>query len=160
MNEVQLMNAVDSVEGILDWINLNGDISKIDRPLAKEGVSKLLDSLKPVLTLPFNLDDKGIDLLKDAALRVIDNLGTVHAAEVGDVVYTSADVDSYLGGFTGVTDPVREKLRKKPHLLNLLKKKFTEEEQKKIVGNPFLIGLLSIFGPMIIEFIKNWLSKK
>lgn len=83
----------------------------------------------------------------------------VSGASEDDVVYTAADVDTYLSGFDGVSAEVKRRLKKKPRLLNLIKKEFSHDEQVKIVGNPFLIALLSIFGPMILEFIKNWLTK-
>lgn len=154
----------EAVGGVLDSLlgSLKPDVTKINKALLKEGVGKCLDSIKPATTWPMNFDDVLYDQLKTVVGTYIDNLGvqdtaplTVGAAEE----YTAADVDVYLGTFSGVNDEVRQKLRKKPRLLKLVKEEFTAQEQAKLVGNPFLIGLLSIFGPMIIEFIKNWLSR-
>lgn len=151
----------DVVGGFLDA--LKPDPSKIDKALMREGLSKCIDSLKPATTWPMNFDDAMYDQLKNIANTYVDQLATVKTDNgpmvVGDAVYTAEDVDAYLNTFSGVDAEVRAKLRRKPRTLRLVKEEFTAQEQAKLVGNPFLIGLLTVFGPLIVEWIKKLLSK-
>lgn len=154
----------EAVGGFFDGLfdTFKPDPAKIDKAKLKSAVSLAMDAMKPATTWPANIDDMMYDQLKTVASTYIDKLGVADGGPVtvgSDIEYTAGDVDAYLGTFSGVNDEVRKKLRKKPKLLNLVKTEFTAAEQAKLVGNPFLIGLLSIFGPLIIEWIKNWLSK-
>lgn len=154
----------DVVGGFLDA--LKPDPAKIDKALMKEGLGKCIDSLKPATTWPMNFDDAMYDQLKNIAYTYVDQLAVVRTDNgpmvVGDstfVEYTDVDVDAYLNTFSGVDAEVRNKLRRKPRTLRLVKEEFTAQEQAKLVGNPFLIGLLMVFGPLIVEWIKKLLSK-
>lgn len=151
----------EAVGGFLDnlFASLKPDLTKIDKPKMKSSVSLGLDAMKPATTWPANFDDTLYDQLKDVCNKFIDNLGVKDSGPVtvGDV--SEADVDAYLGKFPSVNEEVRQKLRKRPRTLKTLQENFTAEEQARLVGNPFLIGLLTIFGPMIVELIKKWLSK-
>lgn len=153
---------VESFGGILDFFNfLSPDWSKVNREEVKAAVAKLIDAMKPATTWPGNFDDLMWDQLKGVVNTYIDKIGVKDTGPVtvGDVEYKASDVTAYLGGFKNVHPEVHKKLREKPRMLNLVKTRFTEAEQAKLVGNPFLIGLLSIFGPLIVEWIKKWLSK-
>ncbi len=108
-----------------------------------------------------NFDDAMYDQLKVIVNARIDAVSNPWdgAITVGAVEGRVTDVPTYLSKFSVIAPETKKALRKEPKLLGLLQQEFSSEQQAKIVGNPFLIGLLSIFGPMIVEFIKNWLSK-
>ncbi len=147
---------VNEMQALADYV----DITKMDKAKVKSAIALAADGMKPTTKFLLDLDDTMWDQLKNVAIIFIDKLGVqdIHPT-VGDVNYSVADVETYLKGFQGVDNKVRTKLRSNPKLLNRLKNDFTEAEQAKLVGNPFLIALLSAFGPLIIEWIKNWLSK-
>lgn len=151
--------------GISDFlVLLKPDFSKVNKAFIKEGLSKITEGMKPGTTWPLNLDDVMYDQLNKAIVTYIDNLGVKSpwdgALTVGDGVEGRVtDVPTYLSKFTVVAPEAKRAFKRQPKLLGLMQQEFTAAEQAKIVGNPFLIGLLSIFGPMIIEFIKNWLSR-
>lgn len=147
---------VNEMQALADYV----DITKMDKAKAKSAVALGADAMKPTTKFLADLDDMLWDQLKNVANLYIDKLGVQDThPTVGDVNYTAADVEMYLSTFSGVDAEVRKTLKKKPKLLNLVKSNFTEAEQAKLVGNPVLIALLSMFGPLIIEWIKNWLSK-
>lgn len=160
------LNAIE-VGGIFDGLfeailkSFKPDLSKWDRAKAKSAVSLLCDSFKPTITLPADLDDKALDMVADAIHSAIDKIGVQDGKPitVGGPEYTAADVDTYLGGFNNVSSDVRNRLKKRPRTLHLLKTEFTQEQQAKIVGNPILIALLTAFGPMIVEWIIKFLTK-
>lgn len=138
------------------------DPAKIDKAKLKSAVALAADAMKPSTTFLADLDDMLWDQLKNVANMFIDKLGVADGGKVtvGDSEgFTAADVAAYLGTFSVIAPEAKEALKKKPRLMKLLKEEFTAEQQAKIVGNPFLIGLISIFGPLIVEWIKNWLSK-
>ena len=145
---------------INDLINgLKPNPAKIDKAKAKSAVDIGLDALKPATTWPGNFDDTLYDQLKEVVNKSIDKLGVQDTGPitVGDV--SEADVDAYLGKFPAVNEEVRQKLRKRPRTIKVIQDNFSEVEQAKLVGNPFLISLLAIFGPVIVELIKRWLAK-
>lgn len=149
---------MQAITGFLDILKI--DMSKVDKAKMKSGTSLCLDAMKPATTLPGDIDDLGWDLLKNAVNGLIDRNGVAEDhVTVGDTPITATDVDKYLSTFSGVDAEVREKLRGKPKTLKLLKERFTAQEQAKLVGNPVLIALLTMFGPLIIDFIKHLLSK-
>lgn len=136
------------------------DITKMDKAKMKSAAALAADAMKPTTKFLADLDDMLWDQLKNVANTYIDKIGVADLhPTVGDVDYTATDVDQYLSGFTGVDPDYKKKLKAKPRLLNLIKKEFTQEEQAKMVGNPFLLVLLQLLGPLVIEWIKNWLSK-
>lgn len=160
--------------------SLSPDISKIDKPKAISGSSDLIDSLKPCQSWIGNLDDTMLDRFKAIVADRINAIGvkadgedsgalTVGAVEmlegplaapVPDENYTAADIDSYLNSL-GVSVPgeTRSKLKRRPKTLNIIKSQFTAEQQAKLVGNPFLIGLLTMFGPHIVKWLIDMLSR-
>jgi len=147
---------VNEMQALADYV----DITKMDKAKVKSAITLAADGMKPTTKFLLDLDDTMWDQLKNVAIIFIDKIGVTDThPTVGDVNYSVADVETYLKGFQGVDNKVRTKLRSNPKLLNRLKNDFTEAEQAKLVGNPFLIALLSAFGPLIIEWIKNWLSK-
>lgn len=153
-------SGMTSFGSILDFLDfLKPDWSKVNKSDVKAGVGQIINSMKNATTWPGNFDDALLDMLKSAVDKFIDGINQPVPLVVGDAVFTAADVDTYLSGFPNVSDEVRAKLKKRPRTLGLLKSNFTQAEQAKIVGNPFLLGLLSILGPMILEFLKNWLSR-
>jgi len=147
---------VNEMQALADYV----DITKMDKAKVKSAITLAADGMKPTTKFLLDLDDTMWDQLKNVAIIFIDKIGVTDThPTVGDVNYTAADVEMYLSTFSGVDAEVRKALKKKPKLLNLVKSNFTEAEQAKLVGNPVLIALLSMFGPLIIEWIKNWLSK-
>jgi hypothetical protein len=151
--EPQKMEAWSDLLGILD-------LKLMDKVKVKAGAAQAIDGLKPATKFFADLDDMLWDQLKNVLNTFIDKLGVVEPLTVGDAeVFTKADVDAFLGTFDSVDAEVKKTLRKKPKLLKLVKEEFTAQEQAKLVGNPILIGLLSIFGPLVIQFLKDWLSK-
>lgn len=154
---------VGAVGGFIDM--LKPDFTKLNKPMAKSAISSGIDSLKGTTTWVADIDDMMWDQLKNICVGLVDKIGVQDVAPPGPVTVgaepemTAGDVDAFLSTFDGVNDQVREKLRKHPGRLKLVKENFTLDEQKKLVGNPFLIGLLTILGPVIIEWIKKLLSK-
>lgn len=149
------------LEALSDLLNLF-DPKLMDKAMVKAGLGTAINGMKPSTKFFADLDDMLWDQLKNVINAFVDKFGvvTVEPLAVGDgEVYTVADVDAYLGTFDSVDAEVKKTLRKKPKLLKLVKEEFTIQEQAKLVGNPFLIGLLSIFGPLILDFIRSWLSK-
>ena len=149
------------MEAFLDMISLF-DPKLMDKAMVKSGLGTAINGMKPSTKFFADLDDMLWDQLKNVINTFVDNLGVTKDAPLtvgAGESFTAADVDAYLGTFDGVDPEVKKALRKKPRLLKLVKEEFTAQEQAKLVGNPFLIGLLSIFGPMILDFIKQWLSK-
>jgi hypothetical protein len=130
---------MEPMEGIFDNMILNLlkdalDVSKIDKPKLKSAVSLAADACKPATKLPADLDDKGWDMLKDAANVLIDKIGvqapiTVGAApEVGR--RTRKDVEDAIRAEGG--DPA--------------------------TFAPWLLLLLQ-FAPMMVELIRKLLGK-
>lgn len=145
---------------IIDF--LKPDWAKVDKAKMKSGVALCLDALKPATTWPGDFDDTLFDMLKGVVNTYIDKSGvtdgghvTVGAAEV----LTAEKVNEYLGSFATLAPETKKVLRSKPQLVTFLKSNFTEAEQAKIMGNPIIISLLSIFGPLVLDLIKKWLSK-
>jgi hypothetical protein len=137
------------------------DLAKMNKELFKQGTGLQLDAIKPII--PGTIDDMLYDQLKVVVNKHIDNLGVKETGPlvVGDAedTFDGTDVDAYLNTFSGVDPEVRSEMRRKPRLVGMMRKNFTAQEQARIVGNPFLLGLLSIFGPLVIEWIKNWLAR-
>lgn len=149
------------MEALSDLFDLF-DPKLMDKAMVKSGLGTAINGMKPSTKFFADLDDMLWDQLKNVINTFVDNIGLVKDAPLtvgAGEVYTAADVDAYLATFGNVDGEVKKKLRKKPQLLKLVKEEFTAQEQAKLVGNPFLIGLLSIFGPLIVGWIKNWLSK-
>jgi hypothetical protein len=172
---------MEPMEGIFDNMILNLlkdalDVSKIDKPKLKSAVSLAADACKPATKLPADLDDKGWDMLKDAANVLIDKIGVQEPITVGaagdDIVlsakeYTVADVDSLLASMPAGTVDAKccRMLRKHPEAMKKLYATrkdgtpvFTEEQRNRVVGNPLLLQLLIAFAPTIISFILKLLG--
>lgn len=143
-------------DNIWDW--LKPDANKINKDDLKAATTLAIKAMKPATTWPMDFDDKAWDMLNSAAHSAIDQIGVKQPLVVGAENYTAADVDSYLSTFSNVSESVRERLRGKPRTLAILKERFTPAQQERIVGNPFLIFILTTFGPMIVKWIIEWLS--
>ncbi len=145
--------------------NLGPDLTKINKAKAISGTNDWLDALKPCQAWPANLDDSMLDSLKSIVADRINNIGvnTPTPIPVGTAEFSAQDVDIYVYEFrkrgVRVSERTHAEMRRKPRTLNLLKENFTEEQQAKVVGNPFLIGLLAALGPYIVQWLLSLLSK-
>ena len=152
-----------------DFIStMKPDLTKLDNPKAILAIENGLDSLKPCQTWLAHLDDTLLDKLKAIMVARVNAFSTdsgpvmVGADDsftaIPDVNYTATDVDEYLRQFGAVNPEIVSRLRRRPRTLNALKT-FSTAAQAKIVGNPMLVMLLTTFGPYIIKWIIEFLSK-
>ncbi len=169
-------NGLNDIRGFWEDIfsSLSPDISKIDKPKAISGSNDMLDAFKPCQTWIGNLDDTMLDRLKVVIADRINAIGVKSdsggevmvgaapklSAPIPDVSYTAQDVDAYLNSFgLAIPGETRSKLKRRPKTLNILKSQFTAEQQAKVVGNPFLIALLTTFGPYIVKWILDFINR-
>lgn len=153
---------------------LKPDLSKWDKAKAKSGVSLLIDSLKPTVTLPGDFDDKALDMLRDAIFAVIDqinNQGPIvmgDASDVGDgytlgTEVAAEQVESFLAT-CDCSEDRKERVRKHKRIMRILHAKkdgvevFTDEDRRKIVGS-FPLLLLQLIIPFIVQILLKWLGK-
>jgi len=133
------------------------DITKIDKAAFKKWVISGAQLLEPAVITPGNLDKI---LLFDNLEKLIDPIFNQLLEEahqplvVGDVVVTTGDVSQYLSKFSSVPEETQQILRDNPKLIRRLSK-FSEEDQKMIVGNPFLLLALQTLLPLLFEFLLN-----
>lgn len=146
------------------WDIFRPDPSKIDKAKMKSGVGLVIDSMKPATTWPGDVDDAAWDQIKNVVIAQIDKMGEPNAGPVvmgAERTYTVGDANEYLNGFMNgtVNEEARKYLMRHPNTVGLLKGNFTDAQQAKIVGSPFLMMLLTTFGPMIVQWIIQFLSK-
>lgn len=152
------------------------DINKMDKPRVKSGLSTIIDGMKPATKLPGDFDDSMWDMLKDAANKLIDQIGVQDTGPItvgSDSPYmessrnfTAKQTNAFLATCKCSEDR-KERVRNGKRIMKTLyatdkatgNEVFTDDERRKVVGAfPFLL-LLQLFGPLIIDLIKKWLSK-
>jgi hypothetical protein len=172
---------MEPMEGIFDnfFVNLLKeavDLSKINKPKLKSAVSLACDAGKEGTKLPADFDDKMWDMLADILHKQIDRLGVQDAGPItvgagreyveASREFDAVATDAFLGTCNCAEDR-KAKVRGKKRIMKTLyatdkatnAEVFTDDERRKVVeGFPFLL-LLQLFGPLIIDLIKEWLSK-
>lgn len=133
------------------------DITKIDKASFKKWVISGAQLLEPAVITPGNIDKV---LLFDNLEKLIDPIFKQLLEEahnplvVGDIPASSGEVSQYLSRFSSVPEETQAILRDNPKLIRRLAK-FSEEDQKMIVGNPFLLLVLQTLLPLLFEFLLN-----
>lgn len=135
------------------------DATKLDKDAFKKWLLAGAQLLEPAVITPGNLDKilffDNLERLSDGLFSQFqDELATDGKIIVGDAVVTISDVDEYLGKFGDVPLQTREVLRSDPRLIRRLAK-FSEEDQKLIVGNPLLLLALQTLLPILFKFLLN-----
>jgi hypothetical protein len=147
-----------AMKGIWDSIlkslfdNINFDLTKIDREKLKHGIRDFGDALKPAASMPFDVDDR----LIDGAVNADDDDDPV--VVMGAKTYTKKDATAFMKKFDNVNERCRKMLEKYPQTIETLER-LDPPNQAKVMASPFLLNLLVIFGPMILQWIIDRLSK-
>lgn len=154
-----MANEVKAITDLLDF--LKPDWSKVDKAKLKSAADLFADAMKPATTWPGDWDDSLWDMLKDVVVKYITGMqdgGHVVVGAAGDV--SIADVNEFFS-YTKLDkkSEVGKKLLRNTKAIGLLQANFTQAEQAQVVGNPILIALLTIFGPLVLDLIKAWLAK-
>lgn len=152
-----------SMQAIVDLMAfLKPDWTKADKPKLKSGAALLADAMKNTTTWPGDFDDTLWDQLKNIVNILVDKIGVTdpHPTVGAEAPPTMTEINEFFS-VTGLdkTSEVGKTLMRHPHALGLLRDNFSPSEQKQLVGNPFLIGLLTILGPLVLDFLKAWLAK-
>lgn len=141
------------------------DATKIDKAKFKAWALDGAKLLEPAVITPGNVDKLLFDNIDWLLASLIDQVsnenllivggampseGELIAGGAGDV--STGEVSQYLSQFPGVSAETQEILRSNPHLVRRLKK-FSKEEQEKIVGNPLLLLALQTLLPILFQFL-------
>lgn len=145
------------VEGILDgWLlsKVQIDWTKVDKPALKGGMRAVLGSIKPAITVPFDLDDKMLDGAVDMLENLIDNVfkkadgqpdGPITFAAKGTFTADNI-VERY-----GCDDKCAAMLRNSPRLVGMLNE-LDEPIRAKVAISSALLLILKLVGPALIGF--------
>lgn len=143
-----------------------GDV-KISFPGDKEKLKAFIKAggewAKSITTVRWDLDDLGINKLIELIESFVDSYKEAPAAPSGpmvvgaastEVVYTTADVTSFMSGFSGAIIPeeTKQKMLANPKILNYLKK-LSRENQIKVMNRQDLMDLLIKWGPVILRIV-------
>lgn len=143
---------------------LKPDFTKLDKAKAKSAIGLGIDAVKPTTTWPGDLDDKLVwDNLGTALIAAVDRVSSTdpHAPTVGaEAPMDMAAINEFFSAAQlDKSSEVGKALLRHPNAVRLLQANFTVEEQRQVVGNPFLIALLTILGPIVLDVIKAWLAR-
>lgn len=153
---------VQKVGALIDLIK--PDFSKMDKAKEKSAIDLAVSGMKGTTTWPADLDDTLVwDNIATALRAMIDKITGVTDDQplVGaEAPVTMGEINEFFSS-TGLDkgSEVGKTLLRHPRAVGLLKANFTESEQRQLVGNPFLIGLLTILGPLVLDLLKAWLAK-
>jgi hypothetical protein len=158
-----------AMKGIWDSIlkslfdNINFDLTKIDREKLKHGIRDFGDALKPAASMPFDVDDRLIDGAVNVLFNLLDSVnadgeGDDEVIVMGAKNYTKRDATAYMKKFDNVDERCRKMLEKYPQTIETLER-LSPPNQEKVMASPFLLNLLVIFGPMILQWIIDRLGK-
>lgn len=142
---------------------LKPDMTKLDKAKAKSAIGLAIDALKPTTTWPGDLDDKLVwDNLALGLIAAVDRVSSTdpHVPTVGDAPVDMVAVNEFFSAVSlDKSSEVGKMLLKHPKAIKLLQENFSVSEQRQVVGNPFLITLLTILGPIVLDVIKAWLAR-
>lgn len=159
-----MQTEANKVGALIDLIK--PDFSKMDKAKEKSAVDLAVAGLKGTTTWPADLDDTLVwDNIALALRAMIDKVAGVnddpHQPTVGaEAPPTMGEINEFFSS-TGLEkgSEVGKRLLRHPEAVAILRKNFTADEQKQLVGNPLLIGLLTILGPLVLDLLKAWLAK-
>lgn len=154
-------NEMQTITSLLDF--LKPDWAKADKAKLKSGGALVIDGMKPATTWPADFDDTLWEQLKNIVNGLVDKIGVADPAHVtvgADAPVSMAEVNEFFSVMQlDKSSEVGKQLMRHPKAVGILRANFTEAEQRQLVGNPFLIGLLTILGPLVLDLLKAWLAK-
>jgi hypothetical protein len=171
---------VEPMEGIFDNFIANLlkealDLSKVDKAKLKSAVVSACDAMKPATKLPADFDDKAWDMLADLLHKQIDKLGVQDAGPItvgagreyveSSREFSAAEVEGFLAS-CNCDESRKARVRGSKRIMKTLYATdkatgadvFTDDERRKVVGAFPWLMLIQLFGPLIIDLIKRWLS--